>query len=427
MARSLRKMRELLRDTSGNALILSAFALTVLIGAAGLATDTIQWTLWKRQMQRAADSAALAGALTKAQGGTAATSAGVELDRYNALFSGFAAQPARTIEGTAGPSTGPFAGDARAMRVALQVSRTLPFSSFFTSAAPMIRAEATAAAVSFGEYCVISLEPTSATGVTLWGSTVANLGCGIASNSQGATAINAGGSSTITASPVSAVGGIPQTSNYATGTTFNPYTIAQPDPFAGLPTPAPSSCSGQLSVGANQTRRISNSSGESCYRGMDLKGNVTFDPGIYYIDGSTNGTLDIGSQAVVNAPGVVFILTTTGTDYSRVATVNMNGGAQLNLTAPTTGTYAGIMMYQDRRALLGPNNFINGNSSSVYQGAIYMPSQAVQFTGTTGMTTDCVQIVARQITFTGNSSISNTCPANSGSHSISGIQIRLVN
>lgn len=421
MSRLLRKIEELRRDTSGNALILSAFALTVLIGAAGLATDTIQWTLWKRQLQRQADSGALAGALTNAQGGSASTSATAEINRYNLLT----LSSAPVIE--VGPTAGPYAGNTRAVRVALQTSRTLPFSSFFTSATPIINAEATAAAVSFGDYCVISLESTAATGITMGGSSIVNMGCGMATNSQSSTAVYAGGSSYITASPIAAVGGIPNTSNFASGTTIIPYTIAQPDPYARLPTPTPSSCSGELNVNPNNTRNISNSGGVSCYRGMDLKGTVNFAPGVYYIDGSNGGSLNIGSQAVVNAPGAVFILTTTSTDYSTVATVNMNGGATLNMTAPTTGTYAGIMIYQDRRASLGPNNYITGTSNSTFQGAVYMPSQAVQFTGDSGMNTNCLQLVARQVTFTGNNIISNVCPANSGSTSISGIQIRLVN
>ena len=223
------------------------------------------------------------------------------------------------------------------------------------------------------------------------------------------------------------MGGVPQTNNYTAGTTFVPYTIAQPDPYASLPDPTPSSCSGQLSVNSNQTRRINNNSGVSCYRGMDLKGNVTFDPGIYYIDGSAGGSLDIGSQAVVNAPGVVFILTTTSADYSTVARVNMNGGAQVNLTAPISGTYAGIMMYQDRRATTNSSNLVNGNASSVYQGSLYFPQQSLTFSGTSGMNTNCMQIVARQVTFTGDSAITNVCPTGSGSSSITGIQIRLVN
>ena len=417
----LRTVRELLFDKTANVLILSAFALSVIVGAAGLATDTIQWTLWKRQLQREADSAAVAGALTNAQGGSASSAATTEINRYNLVT--LLGSPVIEV----GPTSGPYAGNTKAVRVALQTSRALPFSSLFTSSTPVINAEATAAAVSVGQYCVISLESTTATGITLGGSSTVNLGCGMSTNSQASTAVYAGGSSNVTASPVAAVGGIPSSGNYATGTTLIPYTIAQPDPYANLPDPTPSNCSGQLSVGANQTRRVNNNSGVSCYRGMDLKGNVTFDPGIYYIDGSSGGSLDVGSQAVVNAPGVVFILTTTSTDYSKVARVNMNGGAQLNLTAPTSGTYAGIMMYQDRRATSNLSNIVNGNSSSVYQGALYFPQQSLTFSGTTGMNTNCMQMVARQVTFTGNSAITNVCPSGSGSSSITGVQIRLVN
>ena len=51
-------MTKIWHDKRGNALIIAAAALPLLIGSAGLATDTIQWALWKRQLQRAADSAA---------------------------------------------------------------------------------------------------------------------------------------------------------------------------------------------------------------------------------------------------------------------------------------------------------------------------------------------------------------------------------
>ena len=55
-------LRRIWEDKNGNALVLGAAALPLLLGSAGLATDTIQWALWKRQLQRAADSAAIAGA-----------------------------------------------------------------------------------------------------------------------------------------------------------------------------------------------------------------------------------------------------------------------------------------------------------------------------------------------------------------------------
>ena len=57
----IKAFKRLWNDKRGNVLIIAGAALPLLIGSAGLATDTIQWTLWKRQLQRAADSAAIAG------------------------------------------------------------------------------------------------------------------------------------------------------------------------------------------------------------------------------------------------------------------------------------------------------------------------------------------------------------------------------
>jgi hypothetical protein len=60
------------------------------------------------------------------------------------------------------------------------------------------------------------------------------------------------------------------------------------------------------------------------------------------------------------------------------------------------------------------------------QGAIYFPSQEVQFTGSSTMDTKCIQIVARTVTFTGNNFIQNDCPADPDFAAITGLQIRLV-
>jgi len=58
-------LKKLWRDRGGNALVMAGAALPLIIGSAGLATDTIQWVLWKRELQRLADSAALACAFSK--------------------------------------------------------------------------------------------------------------------------------------------------------------------------------------------------------------------------------------------------------------------------------------------------------------------------------------------------------------------------
>src|SRR5690348_15387892 len=60
-------LKKLWRDRRGNALVIAGAAMPLVVGAAGLGTDTIQWVLWKRELQRAADSAAYAGVYAKSQ------------------------------------------------------------------------------------------------------------------------------------------------------------------------------------------------------------------------------------------------------------------------------------------------------------------------------------------------------------------------
>jgi hypothetical protein len=48
------------------------------------------------------------------------------------------------------------------------------------------------------------------------------------------------------------------------------------------------------------------------------------------------------------------------------------------------------------------------------------------FNGTSGMQTNCMQMVARDITYSGNMNITNSCPANSGAGAFNGKKVRLV-
>jgi len=183
-----------------------------------------------------------------------------------------------------------------------------------------------------------------------------------------------------------------------------------------------------LQVGSNQNKTVQNNGGGvQCYRGMDLKGNVTFDPGTYVIDGSTGGSLNVGAGATVNCSACTFILTTSSSDKTTVAVATMNGNSTWNVLAPNTGTYAGIQMYQDRSAILtAGSNSVSGNSTTSTSGAYYFPSQGLTFIGNSSLNTKCIQIVARQVTFTGNTTIQNVCDPDGASKAIAGTQIRLV-
>lgn len=416
-------------NSDANVLAMAAVLMPVMIGAAGLGVDTIQWTLAQRQMQRMADTAALAGALAKSQGFSASSSASAALTA--AKLTTMNRIP--VIETP--PTSGSYSGNTGAVRVILTTSKPLPFSSLFLRAGPLIRVEATAASVSNGTYCVLSLESTSTAGVTLQGSSSVDMGCGIATNSTAAQAITTGGSSSVAASPVAAVGGLRSSVNYAPGTVLLPHSLAQQDPFKSLPSLSPYTTSSyptsglptvcklatSLKVQPNTTVNVTNPSGVACYKDMSLKGNVTFAPGLYYFSG---GSLDIAASANVSGTGVTFILPYVSPSSS--ANVNVSGSATVNLSAPTSGTYAGVLIYQDRLAPSNGSNTISGNGSSKLQGAIYMPAQQVTLAGTIGMNTKCLQIVARRVAFSGASTIENDCPTNSGAHAFTGTRVFLV-
>jgi hypothetical protein len=104
----------------------------------------------------------------------------------------------------------------------------------------------------------------------------------------------------------------------------------------------------------------------------------------------------------------------------------MNGGAILNLTAPDDGSYKGIIIYQDPRAAVGNSTKINGHSLSTFEGGFYFRRGDVTFNGNSGMRTECLQLVARRLTFTGNSSVQNTCRADGGAQAFDAIFVRLV-
>jgi Flp pilus assembly protein TadG len=403
----MRKLfKKLWSNDRGNALIIAGAALPMLVGAAGLATDTIQWALWKRQLQRAADSAALAGVYAKVQnnsGQTALQAVGADLTVNNhtdiALLGGY---PIVTYPTNSGWLNG--------VRVQLALQKELGFSSLFMSSPPTVTADATAATIATGEYCVVSLEPTSATGIIATGNGTINLGCGMITNSTSMTAAIATGSSDVNATPIAAVGSITDSDNWNDAELL-PFTVKQEDPFAAK-NPSTTGCPGttQLKVNANQTGSVS----PGCYSSITFNGNVTMADGVYIIDG---GDLDVGAQANVTCNSCTFIL--TNSDSSPTATigkVTMNGGAELHLTASTSGYYEDILIYQDRRAASSSStvNKINGNANTLMKGAFYFPNQQIQINGTAGLDFECAKFVGRTVDFSGNGSINNTINSSCG-------------
>jgi len=405
-------------DKRGNALMIAGAALPLIVGSAGLATDTIQWTLWKRQLQRAADSAALAGVYARVQNNasqTAAQAVDNDLSRNQhtkiALKSGF---PEVTFPTSTDWTNG--------VQVSLGVQKTLGFSSVFMPTAPTITARATAATIATGVYCVVSLIDTGETGIKATGNGDIDLGCGMITNSTSLTAAIATGSSDVFASPIAAVGNIGSSDNW-NGAELLPFTVKQKDPFAEV-VPDTSSCDTNPPKLTENTPFLT----PGCYSSIDLNGPVALPSGTYIIDG---GDLNFGNKANITCTGCTFVLTNkSSSTTATIGDVDFNADAHIELSAPNDATnpYNGIVIYQDRRAESGPSkvNRINGNATSVIGGAFYFPKQQLQINGGAGLEFTCGQFVAYIVEFSGNSAIENTCTAGYGGKSIMGKHVRLV-
>lgn len=412
--------KRLWNDKRGNALIIAGAALPLVVGSAGLASDTIQWTLWKRQLQRAADSAALAGVYDRIyrNGSTSNVAAAVNYDLNVKMHD--RTKPA--LLGVPAIDYPPGTNWANPVRVELNIQQPLSFSSFFMSSAPVITARATGATVATGVYCVVSLVDTAETGIKATGNADLDLGCGMITNSSSLTAAIATGSSDVNASPVAAVGDIQDSDNWG-GADLLPFTVKQKDPF-GEVVPNTSGCSSNPPKLTASTPSIA----PGCYSSIDLNGTVSLPAGTYIIDG---GDLNFGNKANVTCHGCTFVLTNKSTaSTATIGGVDMTAQAHIDLSAPddSANPYDGIVIYQDRRAASGPSevNKINGNTTSVIEGAFYFPKQQLQINGGGGLEFTCGQFVAYIVEFSGNSEIKNTCTGGYGDNEIMGRHVRLV-
>jgi hypothetical protein len=406
-------IRKLLKDGRGNVLAIAAASLPLVIGAAGLATDTIQWTLWRRQLQRAADSAALAGVYERESmsGATTTVSETVTHDlqinrhMWMSLKTGYA--------DCSGVCKLEYPVDASGVmrnqvKVEIAVQQGLPFSSLFLSTAPTIKAVATAAAVPAGGDACVNARETSAskTGINITGNAGIYMpDCVMYSNSPSVNSAAAGGSSDVTAEAVAGVGGIQESNNWNVEA-YRPYSPPIDDPFANVtPDPSQMHCTG-TALDEN-TDLSALPSGTNCFSSFSVGSNrsLTLPAGTYYISGG-----DAFIQGNLTCNGCTFVLTNQDPLSNTIGQFKVNASSLINLTAPTgtSDPYRGIAIYQDRRAQdSNQTNKINGNSNSVITGALYFPSQQLDYNGTGNTSAVCTMFVARRVNFSGNSTTTN--------------------
>jgi hypothetical protein len=134
--------------------------------------------------------------------------------------------------------------------------------------------------------------------------------------------------------------------------------------------------------------------------GLTLQGAANLPPGVYYMEGD----LKVNANANVIGNGVTIYM-------SGSSSVTMNGNATVNLSAPTSGTYSGMLMMGDRSctSCSSTSEQLNGTAASLMTGAIYFPKQNVNYIGNFAGSNGCTQIVADTVTWNGHTHLAANC------------------
>ncbi|KIL99715.1 hypothetical protein CCC_03887 [Paramagnetospirillum magnetotacticum MS-1] len=387
-------IRRLCTGTEGAVAIMVGIGMTAMIGFLALGTETGLWYAAKRNLQSVADAAALGGAFELGSGSNSSVISAAAIQ--DAGRNGFQATGGATIAVHTPPASGKYAGNPQMVEVSVSQPTTLLFSALFLKSL-QVNARAVAKTGSVGDACILALDNVINDAAYFTGSATVTLhNCGIAANSSSSNAVVVSGSATVTTAFVQSVGGYDISgSGVLHAGTIITHAAATADPYAGLSAPSAASC-----ASVPKTKDFTLSPGTYC-GGLTFQGNVFLNPGVYVISG---GTFKITAQATVFGTGVTFVLINN-------AKLDVTGGSAITITAPTAGIWAGVAFFSDRKNELQVNK-LNGNSVTNITGAIYMPSQELDFSGGNGTdASGCTRLIADFVKFIGNSSLGNSCAA----------------
>ena len=397
-----------------------AFALMMvgIVGVTGLAVDVGYLQYEKRRIQDAADAAAM-GALREMElGQTDLTAAGKNDSSLNGFKDG---QSGTTVTINNPPTAGAYANNAAAVEAIVQ--RRIPtfFMMVFGQNSVTITGRAVARTTSTeGSIggCIFALNPTASGSLYISGNMTATTACSAVVESNSSSAFQMIGNSTLSLAHGARVGvvggwsiGGSSVLDSTTGQAETPVNVQSfADPLAGVAAPTPTGLAVRSNSKWSDNPHDNDTLNPGVYcKGMDMKGTVTLNPGTYVLAG---GGLSIESQASVSGAGVTFYNTSEnsqawGCPGSTVAdALTFNGGATINLSAPTNQSPIGVLFFDDRN-LSGLTHTINGNSSSTFNGALYFKGNALTFAGTSSASHGYLVIVADTIKLIGNSNLGN--------------------
>lgn len=393
-------------DQSGQVLILTALLTMVLLAAMALAVDVGLLFRAKRNLQIVADAAATAAAQNLNFGLSASTAAQAAATR-NGVTNGVGGA---VVTVYSPPNDGPNTSCASCVEVIVSEPNPTAFVGMITGSSSVTVSARAVGGTSAGKGCVYALNTTGQAIDDTASGNISLPSCGILDNSSSNASNNEAlvntGSGTITASSIQVVGGYSESHPGTISPTPLTGAIPVSDPLSGLvaPTFNSASCLSDPHVNSTSTIGPASSGGTICYNGLTISagsGTVTLNPGIYVI----NGKLSFTGSAAVTGTGVTFYLPSNGDQIS------MTESGAVTLSAPTSGTYNGILFYQDRSDTTGMT--ISASGASTFKGIIYGKKANLSLSGSAG-TNFYASVVVGSISFTGSLNMNDYSLVNSG-------------
>jgi len=349
----------------------------VIMGFVGLALDASYMYFHRRAMQTAADAGAYGGAMELLRSKSDTTAAA----KYDTSLNGFTDGTGNvTVTVNSPPASGSKVGNASFVEVVISHPQPTWFMRALHFNSVTVKARAVAGLGSTGNGCVYALDSdTSKTnnGFFVNGTTDSNFSCGVFSNSN----FRATGGACVVTPTVSYTGTY---SNSNTSGNCGPAGIGKGvpivDPMAGKYTIPSGSCT-DTNFKVTKGTTVTIPPGIYC-GGISISGSVTniiFSPGQFVL---REGGLSINGSMTVSGDGVTFF-NTYASNVSKYNGISITGSGQVILRAPTSGTYKGLLFYQDPTVTWSSSNgsTVAGAANSVYDGIIYFPTTDLTYSG----------------------------------------------
>lgn len=416
------------QNEKGQAIYLIAFGIVALVGFTALSIDGGRILSKRRNVQNAADNAALAGALAKCSN-LSVTSAALNTAGNNGYSND---GTTNTITINQPPGSGPYSSNTNYVEVLISADVERAFSQVVFGGNQAVEARAVA-------YCRPGFSGPVGEGNAIIGLTDTGIGLnavgngdvyvysgGIHVNSSSGNALTLTGNGDVVADTITAVGGYVDSSST---NDFLPTPITGSakyvDPLDKLEPPENPYSGPCINFTASGHDSATISPGKYCSITVSLSADLYMEPGLYVVDGG-NFTITSSGDITSTEAGITLLLL-NGASFNcagngSVTLVNtfiyvesgsftVAGNGNYDVQAPTSGPWSGMMLFMDQDNTSAVK--IVGNGSSSIGGTIYAPESTVTVEGNGGIFGPYTQIISNDINVAGNGEIAITYdPAN---------------